>query len=282
MQCTRIEKENAGDYEYLIPEDLLKDGDRVRLGIIDDDGTACAGCVLDADGDLAYVDWIYTDPDYRERGAGTMLLAEMTVLLEGSGVKGIQVNFSNEDEDLEDFLMNRGFLTGSDSGIYRVPVSDIFYDGEMELLLENRNEHSRVTTVKNSETAAALAAFLDREGPGSHILNEIEPELSVVRRDQNGAVSGCLLMSRTGSGDLKAVYFLNTGNVSGVTELLIALHDVIEENELTEASILFMDRTDTSVGFVARLTGNDRETYRVTDRLTAIQLFQEGKRYVTV
>ena len=77
MTITRISEVNREYYAGLVPEDILNDEDLIILGMISDEGEACAALAVRINGSMAYIEWLYTAPEFREQGAATELLDVM-------------------------------------------------------------------------------------------------------------------------------------------------------------------------------------------------------------
>lgn len=69
MKITDIAADNAEYFEYLVPEGALENENIFWLGAIAGDGTACAALGIGIYEEMAYIEWIYTDPSHRGEGA---------------------------------------------------------------------------------------------------------------------------------------------------------------------------------------------------------------------
>lgn len=66
MILTRITEENEEYFAHLIPEEILRDADYVKLGALEED-EAVSVCALGVHDAMAHIHWIYTDPKNASR-----------------------------------------------------------------------------------------------------------------------------------------------------------------------------------------------------------------------
>ena len=136
MDITRITPDNAEFFEDLVPGGSFGDEGLFWLGAIAEDKAACAvlgGGVYD---EMGFIDWIYTSPEYREKGAASSLLKAFSALLDRIDKEVIEIGFSDDIEGLSEFLESEGFLISENSERYSVPLADLIYSETMEILEE--------------------------------------------------------------------------------------------------------------------------------------------------
>ena len=144
MEITRITENNFDPFKYLFPEGFTLREDTLSFGAVSDEREAVSCMVVDTyDDKIAYIDWIYTVPAYREKGAATELLDTVTALLQKNFIELVMVEFHEADEGLEDFLGDRGFAVSSLDDVYEVPLSELMYSEETDRLMDSIGETVR-------------------------------------------------------------------------------------------------------------------------------------------
>ena len=149
MRLTGISEINQIYFTHLCPAQLLLSDRCIKLGVLSDEDEPVSICVMDVRDGNVWIRWIYTDPERRGQGAATFLLEEILHRLEHMDPSGIEVDFSSEDDGLEDFLQDHGFLVGEDRTLYRIPLKDILYSTFMDELLERRSEVPGIRTLSD-------------------------------------------------------------------------------------------------------------------------------------
>ncbi len=273
MQLTRIEKENETYFAHLLPEEYLSDEKTVKLGVIDDEEEAAAAGVLSVNDRMAELRWLYTDPEKRERGAGTFLLDGIFEILQGMKLSGIEAMFSAKAKALDTFLAGQGFLVGEDTGIYAVPIMDLVYGREIERVLESIGEERTAQTLEKAGPSPEFKKIFDERGLDLSIFEGVSPKFSVLRKDENGVPTGGLFVSEYNEEDLFVNYFLSDGSVRTVCEIICAFQEALISEGKTGGKLYFTDRQENSVTLVEKLTEYERETYRVPGMMHAISLF---------
>lgn len=273
MKMTRITTDNAEFFEDLIPEDLFEDENLFWLGAIAGDGTPCAVIAVGVYEEMAYIEWIYTDPEYRKESAARYMMQSLRVLLRKIEVKVIIVSFSDDCENLEEFLESEGFLIDDDREFYSVPLIDLIYSETMDRWLKERNpDHNNVITVSELENPDAFYDFIR----GNDIpFSENEKglfECSLVRLDRNKMITGCMMISINPAGDLEIPYFINNGSTEGARELFVAVRDLVMKNGWEEANVIFTDRAGETIGFLELVMDETREHYILTGQKQAVRI----------
>ena len=233
MELTRIEKENAEYFLHLCPEYLMDNGDLMRFGIIDDEGYASCACAVGVSENMLALKWLFTDPALREQGSATYLLEHIEELARELELEGVQTQFEESAEDLDDFLAGRDYLVGEDTQIYSVPIDDIAYGRVMEGLLSNRNTSSRAYRLPEDkdEKHQVITALADIYDIDPVILSDISSQYSVISMDENNKPEGAISVTEYGDKDLFITYLLSDGSVNGICDLICAFYDILIEND---------------------------------------------------
>ncbi len=253
MQLTRIEKENEEYFMHLCPEDLLTDDRLLKLGVIDDEEEPVSVCVTGVSKNLANIMWLYTDPEKRERGAGTFLLDELLRLGEESGLEGIIVSYSSQDEDMDDFLSERGFLVGSDEKFYRVPISSIVYSREMDMILERRGEDRHTFTLTDPRGQKYLTDLITTHKLNVRMFEGIKAEYCVIYEDPESKQISAIFVSRINEDDLYVNYLISDRTVQGLCEVIGHLQEILLSEGITKGDLIFADRGGKAVPLVEKI-----------------------------
>lgn len=262
-KITGIAADNIEYFEDLAPEGALTDGSLFWLGAIAGDGTACAVLGAGLYGDMAYIDWIYTDPDHRKEGAAGSLLRSLKALLRKIGVEMLEISYSYDDEGLEEFLEAEGFLLEDDDDICSIPVDELIYSEILDTFDEGDASLSRVVTPEALDDPGAFYDHLRKNGiPYAEDTDDLR--YSLILMDGDGNIDGCMLISRREDGDLEISYLLNTGPESGVIRLFAAFKELAVEMDWQDDNVIFTDRSGEITGFIEELTGTDCDTYILT------------------
>ena len=273
MQLTRIEKENGAYFSDLIPEEILSDKNLISLGVIDDEQEASAACAFGINADMAEIRWLYTDPDKRNKGAATYLLTGVTFLLKDFGLIGIEAAFSDGFSELEDFLAGQGFLVGTDSGSYAVPLSDLIYGSQIEYIQERTPPNKNVRLLLEVGPSPEYKKYMDEHGLDLAIFTGISPSYSVIAKDESGVPMGGLFVSEMNGKDFFVNYLLGDGTVKTLCEMFCVFYKTLIRNGKDQGYLFFTERTDNVITLVEYLTGMDREMYRIPGKRYAISLF---------
>ncbi|MCR5410701.1 MAG: hypothetical protein K6E90_06955 [Lachnospiraceae bacterium] len=269
MRVTGISEDNIEFFEDLAPDGALKDRDIFWLGAIAGDGTACAVLGAGVYGGMAYIDWIYTDPDYRTEGAAGSLLRSLRALLRKIDVEMLQISYKYDDENVEEFLEAEGFLSDDDNDIYSIPVKELMYSEILDAFDERHTSGARVVTPASLEKPGLFYDYLQKNGiPYAEENDDLSQ--SLIRIDGNGDIDGCMLISRRPDGDLEISYLLNTGPDSGVIDIFSAFTDLAVRMDWQEDNIIFTDRSGDITRFIEELTGTDCDPYILTGHKVGI------------
>ena len=276
MKITRITEENKEAFEDLFMEDFEFREDMILLGAVSDEKEAISCIALSPfDDRLVYIDWIYTDPAFREMGAATELLDTVTAILKQLSIERIGIAFTDVEGDLELFLEDHGFAVSECDDVYEVPISDLIYSAKTDEYLELVKEPKRLSTLDMQDNLQKIEALMEENGIEKEELEGISKKYSQVTLDRDGEPSGCLLIRENVDRDLEVLYFLNeeeTASSASISALLLGLYRVLAMEEPEERKIIFSDPWGHSMRFVENLTGNEREEYRVPGVLQGVCL----------
>ena len=275
MQLTRIADENADFFAHLCPEELLYDDSLVKLGVIEKDEPISI-CIVGINDDMAAIRWFYTDPDKRMQGGATFLMNETLRILEELSLEGIEVDFDPEDEELEEFLMERDFLVDEDTEMYRVPIEDIYYSAEMDELLYGRRGNTEITSIANPRGDSAIREYL-KEYEGStgldeELLLDSSRDFSRICLNEKGKMVAGIFFAEVGDKDLRLNYMIGNGSPQVMADLICFVYDELTMMDRTEGDFIFSDRTGVGIAFVEQMTGNDRSVYRVPGHMYAVRM----------
>lgn len=277
MILTRIEQENLQEFVSLCPDGLIGDDELLRLGIFeDDDGTVpisvLVACVQE---NMACIRWLYTVPDHRNQGAARGLVLVLQKYSRELGLDGILVNFSEENEHMEDLLMELGFLTASDPGFYRVPIFELVYSSEMEKLGRYRDTENTLVGFSDPAAKAIFRDIVKKQSLDMAVFEGISSKYSVTYRDPDGRKTGGIFITDRGEGDLYVDYMYSQGSVKVVSTLISTLSVQLIEGDRTEDNLIFSQRDGRAGSIIEALTGNDCEVYQVPGLKQAILLYEE-------
>ncbi len=271
MKVTRITPENSAFFEELAPEGLFEDDDLFLMGAISGDGTACAVLATGVYGNMAYIKWIYTHPDFRKEGAAGELLRFLKLLLRKSDVQILQVSFSDEDDDLEDFLEEEGFLINEDNEMYSVPVKDLIYSKMAERLDEEKRSRNSVYNFSRVMSYYEFYDYLREKGVPVTGDAESVYKYSIVRLDEGRHITGFMLISKKPKGDLEIPYMSNDGSVESAMDIFRGFKELVTVHEWENENIVFYDRAGLTIEFVEKVTDEDRAGYVVNGQKQAMR-----------
>ena len=260
MKITRITSDNSDAFRELMPENIAESDGYLHLGAVSDDNVGC-GCIsARIEGKVLLIDWLYILPEYREEGAGEKLL-KTALLLSKDVTDRAEIVFSADAEGMEEFLSGQDFLVEEDEGIFRVPLSDILYSSMMEEILDTVKTPEMKVKVVSPEFMDGLGNFLKEKGNDLQLLEDISQNLSLVRLNKDGAVTGCLLTRDAGDKDLEVRAFYNDGSVSGISELTVGMY-ILTRKDYEDYSLVFADREGNAIAYIEKMTGEDIDRYR--------------------
>ncbi len=273
MQITRITKNNIYAFEDMFPEDFVFSEELLAFGTVSDVKEAASAMIIKAyDESLVIIDWIYTDPRYREMGAATELLDTVTAFLGQMGMKSIMISFRDDDEELEDFLSNRGFAVTAYDDIFKVPIGNLIYSKKLERMLEMAGKNLLTYDLNHTERYVLAIKLIREQGIDEEVLSGLSRKLSVLSMDKNGEAAGCILLKEMENGDLEVVYFLNDSKKAGVENLILGLQRNLEKNDVLDRKLVFADPKGSSIRLVEGLMDEPTEVYRVKGLLQGVKV----------
>ena len=264
MNITKITPNNAEAFAGLMPAEIAGRDDLFMYGAVSDDNEAVSIMALEViDEESVEIVWYYTDPDFREMGAATELLDTVTAMLMGLPVRSIGITFTDEDEDLELFLGDRGFLIGNDRSVFSVPVNDLIHGAVMDELIESLRNPVNISAAGDEDIYGKLEKLLETQGIEPLSIAGISREYSRVAMNDDGEAAGCILITELEDNDLEITYFLNTAEEKTAIELIADLAQVLRARDIDDSRLIFTDPMGKSISLVEKLTGEDRSNYRV-------------------
>jgi GNAT superfamily N-acetyltransferase len=269
MKVTGIAPDNAEYFINLVPDGALDDENIFWLGAVAQDGTACAVLGAGVIEDIAYIDWIYTDASYRRQGAARNLLKWLKILLRKIGVGILEVSFSDDDEDLEEFLESQGFFFDDDTDIYSVPVRDLIWSDTMDITWQKHRTGCKVVTLKDFGREDEFYEYLQKKGIPFGVESD-ESDYSLIRLDGKGDIDGCMLLYRRLYGELEGSYMVSDSASSGAVDLFLAFRDLIGKMNWQDENIVFADRSGEIIKTLETISKTDRDSYIVTGRKLAM------------
>ncbi|SCY59193.1 hypothetical protein SAMN02910292_02152 [Lachnospiraceae bacterium XBB2008] len=275
MQLTRIEEKNREYFTHICPETLLDNEDIVKFGVINDDGYAAGVCAVGIQENMAVIHWLMTDESFREQGVASFLIGQVEELIKDMGLTGIEIRFKSTDEDLDAFLADHEFMVGVDSQVYSVPIEDIVYSREMDLILETEDESSLVHRFPYDDAEKnKLIEYICREYElDKCIFDGISSTYSFVYIDEDRKMSGAVCITEYGEKDLYVNYLVSNGSIKCISDIIRALYDTVTTMDRTSGNLWFSDRSESAISLIERFTQTDRDEFRVSGRNYAVKLF---------
>lgn len=271
MKITRITQNNAEAFESVMPDYYLGDESLLLLGAVADDDTGCAALAADIYGHTLYIDWLYTHPNYRETGAADELFKTLVSLVNDMEVDCVEITYSEDDENMENFMMDHDFLIEEDEGVFRVPLSDILFGSRMDDMVEEVSLMELRSRLVNHDLMDPLRKYITDKGDDPDILEGISERLSVVGLDKDNNVTGCLLIRDLGDKNLEVMAFYNDGSVAGITDLTVTMY-VLTREEYADHNLVFTDREGNAIRYVETMTRADMEDYRIRGIYRGVRL----------
>ncbi len=274
MQLTRIEKENEEFFMHLCTEELLTNDRLVRLGVIDDEEEPACVCVVGACENLAGILWMYTAPEKRGQGIGRYMMDRLSEFAEESGLEGIVATFSLKDQGMDDLLTDAGFLVNYDYNYYRIPISEIVFSREIDLLPEPQKNDAPVFTLTEPGGQELFKKTVRSQELDPRIFAKIQPELCAIYENPNGKKVSGIFMSELEDGDLYVNYMISDESLPGLLKVIKTLRDIIVSKDITKGSFIFSDRVGRSAAFIEKLLeADDLEELSIPGRMQAMKLF---------
>ncbi len=278
MHITRITENNRGYFDNLCPEDMLEDDGLIFLGAISDEGEASALLAVSISGNMAHIEWLYTAPDMRRRRAATELVEVLAEIAEDNDLEGVDISFEDEDDGMEEFLIETGFLTGESTDIYEIPVSDIINSPETERAVETRDELAKkglklgTVLLEDARVMLRTAGYLENGGADVD-LTDITPDISVALTDDRGDIRACIIM-RDSDEDADIEYVLCDPSEENAAYVTGALYDILTDPVNEWENIRVTENGGQAVSLMEALTGMDMDEYRVNSVMYGVRLFE--------
>ncbi|MCR5233840.1 MAG: GNAT family N-acetyltransferase, partial [Lachnospiraceae bacterium] len=251
----------------------LSDDKYLKLGVIDDNDEPASVCVTGVNENMGSIQWLFTDPDKREQGAGTFLMNGLAELGAAAGLEGLMANYSAQAEDVDDFLTDSGFLVGTDEQIYRVPISEIIYSGEMDAILERRSGNNTYD-LKDPKGQEFLKDLIKAHKLDVRMFEGVKAEFCSIYEDPKTKQISAIFGSRFNENDLYVNYLISDKTVQGLCEVLGHLYDKITEEEITRGDFVFSDRVGNALALIQKMFNiNNLDEMVEPGRMQAIRLF---------
>ncbi len=264
MDITRITPANSEYFEELVPDGGFEDEELVWLGAVAEDGAACAVLGGGIQEGMGFIDWIYTAPEYREKGAADSLLKVFSTLLKRMGKEAIEISFSDMDDELYGFLEAEEFLVFEDSCRYSVPLSDLIYSEVIEEPEGGRDSLYKVISAAGFADPRPLFDYLTEKNIPCSVNKDELGKHSLILLDNEDKIKGCMMVVKGPDGDVQIPYLVNEGPMECVTDLFLALKNLIIEKGWEEENLVFSDRAGRMIEFVEQITDEDRDKYVIS------------------
>lgn len=266
MKVTRITENNKTAFNPLFPEGYTAREDRLYFGAVSDKKEAVSAISLGVNDETSvYIDWIYTDSSYRNRGAATELLDTVSAFLQEMDITGLEISYTDGDEGLDDFLKTHGFVTSNESDTYAVPAGDLIYSELMDALMEKIPDTDRVFTMYERDMSDDIARFLEDNDLEPDSLEDIDisERLSLMAYDETDSPTGCMFVSEPDEETVEVLYFLNTGSDNTAMEMVVKLSRALRSYDYAHRTLIFTDRSGNITRLVEHLTDEAIDGYRV-------------------
>lgn len=230
MELTRITKDNLEHFRIYLPPGHITP-EQEAVGLVSDDGYACAAALISGEDTQAAIDWLYVDKEYRRIGAGTAFLEQMEELLKGEA-DSFCVSYPSDIEGMDEFFAVNGYLITDGDPIYSISLAEL-KDSHEARTLKKMAEKEDVRTLDslNQEEREALFDFLEGEyGPEAELLRA-DFKLSLVTLDPKHRVNSCLLIENIGDDKTLFVTLLASKGGPKATAVIGKALTVIGDNK---------------------------------------------------
>ena len=272
MKVTTIAADNAGFFEDLAPEGALTDENLFCMGAIANDGAACAVLVAGIHDEAACLEWIYTDPAYRRMRAARSLFDMLRTLLRRIGVTTILADYSDDCENMEEFLTETGFFVDSDRENYAIPVVDLLCSPLMDKLLETHQPDGRVFTLAEMNDRSGFYGYLEANGITLPEDEEAVWGNTLIRMDRKKKIDGCMLIRKHPEGDIVVPYLISNGLRGNARDIFRAFYDLVEKNGWWNETINFTDHAGKMIELAEKVLAEDRDSYIISGQKQGVCL----------
>ena len=271
MKVTSILSDNVDYFKELAPEGILEDRNLFCLGAIANDGTACSVLAVGIYEGAAYIEWIYTAEAYRRKQAARLLLKTLNTLLTKMNEKVILISFSDDCDHLEEFLNATGFFVDEDQENYLVPVIDLIYSENMDLLQEKHTPDDRMTTLQQLADPDAFHDYIHQKGISFLETEEASLLHSLIRMDESGKINGCMLISEQSDGNLVIPYLLSDADGDGLIGFFLGFKAMAIKHAWLEKNIIFTDSSGDMMNLLEKVLGEERTMYVVNGQKQGVR-----------
>lgn len=254
MVLTGIGELNRDAFANLLPE--WEEEDSVEIGVIED-GKAVGAAVFSEHGDALFLQHLFVVPEYRRKGLATALLTGFFKELKDEPLKEVLVNFRDDAEGMEMFLLKQGFRLFTDAEILRAPAEEILHSKVARSLLKTTGK-GKVLSISEllADERRAVARLLDEEKMETDLINDpelYEPLSFVIQDPDTGSLRSCVMCEKDG----KEVTVLLLANVShqpaDLAELFRTMIRNANNEGLEDAELVFLSNREGIVETVEHL-----------------------------
>ncbi|MBR5421465.1 MAG: GNAT family N-acetyltransferase [Lachnospiraceae bacterium] len=253
MILSGIGTENAEGFTAVIPPELVRDEDKLAVGVVEDD-KAVAAALFSTDEDAAILEYLYVLPEYRRRGVGSFLLKESLSALD---LDLVQAAFSDDTEGMLPFFEKLGFMMIEDTDVISIPMKELRKRCNESPLFRKKTavEASSIDTVLERKE---LLRLLLQEKLDTELISEgrFTEELSFVCKDDAGEIRALLLCDRFEDTLLLTLLLNRSQNTDHMLALFQAFLKATEAAEYDGCSLRFLPAELSVLHFSERLAGD--------------------------
>lgn len=274
MTVTRITEKNAKCFDrFLFKAAELSGGNIVKLGVIEDD-TACGAAAFFIKGSVAELISLYVAPDFRRRGAASMLLRTFEEQLRGTGIDLMLASTLPTEQGLGKLLDRGGFVQLEGSDVYSFSFSEIkdLPALKKQLLDTENGSGCRFVSCEELRTAEQLALrdFLNKNrfSVDELCMIKFSAALSGVALREDGSVEACLLCSNIGTDVGIDLFLRESDDIEVLRGLCRCLYEALLARGEDDVQIFYLAVSREVIPFAEALLGDRlqrhaRESYAV-------------------
>ena len=250
MEITRIGDKNGMYFKDMTGD--IKKG-QGALGVLVEGYPAGAG-VFSIENDIAIIDSIFVEEEYRLQGVATFLLDGAKEAFEAAGITHFLAYYP-EDEATTAFLENYGFTCIPTDPVFSFS-SRMVLGTRQSLSFLNGKTPSGVEKLSdtNSSIKKALIELLDKNGfSGKDILSECQPEISYVYI-KKGTPQG-IITARKDEDNIYIPFFFSDerGSLTVFSDLISALLKVIRDESKDDTRVYYIGQNEKVTSMLEKL-----------------------------
>lgn len=258
MEINLLTPPDLEKFEHLFPPYLLKElrADEILLGSVNEEPLEAAGILMahPEEGEL-FVDWIYVDEPYREKGAGRAMLELLVDTAEESGrIDGVTLVFSQYQKNLDVFLRacdfavfqregDRGFLTTLGK-FPRFPISGAPIGEILPLPKVGQNALRWFSDLLSDAAVPGVAVEIPFE------VNRYLPESCVLLED--GRIRGLCLLEKNDKGISIAWIYNYCSSPDAIIHVMNESMRLLKENYPADMGLSFASVNPAIEGIIER------------------------------